>query len=1012
MLAAGAAVVAAATGARAATSDTVQYGPPPAWLAPAPTPTTAAASPNAPLRLIYTDTQTHVGAKLMEVYTGYRLKVLTPQALAAGNITLTWNPSTDEVTVHRVRIIRGDKIIDVLADSKFRVVERESKLDYAMLEGNLTALLQTAGLQVGDELEFAATIRRRSAVLGDHASGEMQLPHSGLPGAYRVRLLWDKSSKLQFRTTPDLGPAVVHDEPGGAHSLTFELRDPSASVLTEGAPERFNVRRHLDFSEFASWAELSHIMAGLFDRAAILDAKSPIHAEADKIRAASADPEARALAALRLVQDRIRYVYIGLNNGAYRPATADETWTRRFGDCKAKTVLLMALLRDLGIQAEPVLVNSKGGDAAGSLPPIPGAFDHVLVRATIAGKSHWLDGTRLNDHSLDAVDSPPFRWALPVRTGVVDLEPVARGPNTRPLHAVVLDMDVRAGFDAPAKVKGEHTYRGDQALAYKLELSGLSPENATNVLKTYWRNQYSGLKPDQVTWRYDDRQALLVLNMTGEMKPDWDGDDAGGHSLDIFGAGFTPEEKLERPAEQDQTAPWAVDYPRYKRWTTIIRLPEARPDWRWTYRAAPVHRKLAGESLWRESRLRDGIMFTTMSRRSYTAEISPEEAKAANDPKPKFDNLISQVYERKIIAAAPQPVPASGRTASAMAYEGLRLMSEKKDAEAAKAFDDALALDPKDTTAIFGKVRLLQSRGDDTGVLAFLDGALRADLPAHVQAVRAQALMHAGRNTAAYAALDALISKHPDDLQLRQAAVEVAAADKDPAPRLRLAEDALKRFPDDTSLLSHRVSALTAQHRYAEALSSADHAVEMEPEDQFLLRNRAQMLLKLGRLEDALADLDEAWRIDPLDDGTIDARAKALFGLGRLDEARASYDDWISRDKRGGALNDRCWNEGLANVLLTEAEADCAAAIKLSPKVYAFWDSYGLIALRIGRWDEAIKRYDEALALNPKSSHSLYGRALAHLRRNEKAAADADFAAANALDSSAGDELNEAGLKP
>src|SRR5207245_7674926 len=40
--------------------------------------------------------------------------------------------------------------------------------------------------------------------------------------------------------------------------------------------------------------------------------------------------------------------------GGLVPASAETTWSRRFGDCKAKTALLLAILHEFGIEAEPV----------------------------------------------------------------------------------------------------------------------------------------------------------------------------------------------------------------------------------------------------------------------------------------------------------------------------------------------------------------------------------------------------------------------------------------------------------------------------------------------------------------------------------------------------------------------------------------------------------------------------------------------------------------------------------
>src|SRR3546814_8269245 len=103
----------------------------------------------------------------------------------------------------------------------------------------------------------------------------------------------------------------------------------------------------------------------------------------------SSDLLDRASAALKLVQRDVRYIYVGLGNGNLTPATAEETCQRRYGDCKGKTALLMALLARLGIEAEAVLANNSGGDEGldGQLPN-PGMCDHVLVRARIRSDEH------------------------------------------------------------------------------------------------------------------------------------------------------------------------------------------------------------------------------------------------------------------------------------------------------------------------------------------------------------------------------------------------------------------------------------------------------------------------------------------------------------------------------------------------------------------------------------------------------------------------------------------------
>ena len=93
-------------------------------------------------------------------------------------------------------------------------------------------------------------------------------------------------------------------------------------------------------------------MAPYYDKAAVLAPSSPLKAEVATIRALSDDPRVQAAAALHLVQQKVRYLYVRANDG-FVPPSVDLTWLRRWGDCKAKTALLVALLRELGITADP-----------------------------------------------------------------------------------------------------------------------------------------------------------------------------------------------------------------------------------------------------------------------------------------------------------------------------------------------------------------------------------------------------------------------------------------------------------------------------------------------------------------------------------------------------------------------------------------------------------------------------------------------------------------------------------
>lgn len=624
-------------------SREVQYGPAPEWVIAPPAPTDGAPPPGAPAQVIYSDTQTRLEADQSETYSAFRIKILTSAGLRMGNMGAVWNPSTDDLIVHQVRIIRGDQIINVLDQASLQVIQRENNLESAMLDGELTASLQTPGLRVGDEIEFSNTVRRRDTTFANRSGSLMQYPLVGSTGAYRFRLLWPEDLPVYWRASPDLGEIRPVSQ-GNVLELLHEVRDPVTAVITEGAPARFNVQRFIQYSRFSDWSDVSRAAWPLFEQALVLAPDSSLREEAAKISAQTADPVKRVEAALRLVQEEVRYFYIGLDGGNYRPASADETWERRFGDCKAKTVLLLALLRELGVESEAVLVSSLGGDGTDQYLPTPLLFDHMLVKVTLESETYWLDGTRPGDRRLAMLPEPAFSWALPLRADNTELEAVVARPSPSPQTIRTTTIDASAGLDAPAKVTYQDILRGDVVYEIRTALSSLTPADADQTVRNYWRERVSG-EILTATWRYDSELDLIVLSMTGEEELDWDGDRREGWSYRLPGAGFSPPARFQRPPEQNQDAPWLTDFPRFSCWVTTMMLPAPAMPWRWDYVAAPVDRRLAGVAYWREASLRGNVMRTVMSRQNFVPEITADEAREANENLANFDNLISFVFQ-------------------------------------------------------------------------------------------------------------------------------------------------------------------------------------------------------------------------------------------------------------------------------------------------------------------------------------------------------------------------------
>ncbi|MFT4054685.1 MAG: DUF3857 domain-containing transglutaminase family protein [Novosphingobium sp.] len=639
-----------------ADSNEVQRGPVPGWAVqsePMPVPTDAAGA----VFIRRQDTEVHLDDKGQLLYNSYRIKILHPNALQLGNLSLVWNPAAGAPVAHVIKIYREGEVIDVLQKASFEILRREDQLEAARLDGNLTAVLRIPDLRVGDELEFGATLRSSDPTLGKKDAGMLILGAEPAPGRYHLRISWEDGDKPSVKMSPDMTPIARQS----ARAIDYSFDNPAALSPPKDAPPRYMWQRVVEYSSFADWPGISRHFAPLFAGAAKLGAGSPLKREAERIMAANPQPLIRASAALKLVQQDIRYIYVGLNGGNLMPASADETWQRRYGDCKAKTALLLALLREMGIEAEAVLVNNSGGDdGMDERLPSPRMFDHVLVRARVDGKSYWLDGT------LPPVSPPgiapvmPYEWVLPLTAQGATIEHLDWKPAARPDEVTLFEIDARAGFDKPARITNTTIKRGIEGLQQELQFSAATPAQ----LLSAFRQQAIGdtwQTIEDVQWRYDQKAQASVLTIVGTGTVDWDDDGDGTRSLALPGGGFNPPEKRLRAAEQNQDLPF-YSKPDFDCRVTTVRLPSTTRPGEWSHKDA-IDTRMFGRSYYRAFEVRDGALRMIRGLRTEEKEIDAATARRDNSRIPRFDNSMAWItYDPASKNAAyeyTKPVPAT-----------------------------------------------------------------------------------------------------------------------------------------------------------------------------------------------------------------------------------------------------------------------------------------------------------------------------------------------------------------
>ena len=832
-----------------------------------------------PAHLIY-DQQHWLNDGVVTSYSDTASRIDNPQMLTEnGTISLNWLPDKGDITIHRVEIVRDGNNIDVLEDAKFDVIRREQGLEQRLLDGELTATLAIPGLQVGDVLRVTHSITVDDQALGD----EMQVLQFLGSEPWKVDFArtivsWPAEEDIYWRAEERAGVAPPVSR-NGINRIEVELPLAEAPDMPNDAPMRYRRPAVLRVGTYADWQKLSRTMEPHFTKAAVLQKDGDIVREARAIMAKTDDPLHRAALATQLVQDEVSYLMNGLDGGNYLPQTASETWEKRYGDCKAKSVLLHALLTEMGIASQTVLVHTRIGDAVPELLPVPGNFDHMIVRAMIDGQDYWLDGTsaatRLNN--IDWI--PPFHYALPLTAQGSDL--VALGQRDQHTPNMVLDVvtDYSAGVDLPALYSLTAKLYGPQGAAFR-QIADQNDEDALRNLGKRMLGREGGGVVSSVVVSYDDLDAVATLHITGVTPTDFEWQDG---RLAVDGEIMpNPGFDASRAKPEWRDIPVATSGPMLMRVTGRMLLPGEGDGFS---REGPhrIDTRFANRQLTITNSL-DGPNYTgSVDVAQFLGEVAPDQLPDAKRSARKFSSQKTKLYapddvqwrweipEAQLVDRS-EPIIAAYDAAIEFADDDDFGPLEQRASflHDTYRFDDALSdldtLVEKNTSAwVLGwRANVLYSLGRTEASLADLERAYELDPTNEIGMVLAERMAYAGQGQAAIDLMYELPVPNEERAYFAGILSIVTGLAGDVDGGLEIMADAVADQPqNETALNSDCWYRGLFDVAIEDALDVCTQAIERASNGANALDSRALVHYRMGDNDAALADLDSALELTP-----------------------------------------------------------------------------------------------------------------------------------------------------
>jgi tetratricopeptide (TPR) repeat protein len=906
-------------------SETPRYEPAPAWVLPAPPIKQGAGLPLFAL----VDQQTRIADGAVWSYRELATRATSADVLARmGTITLNWQPYHGDLIVHRVDIVRDGQHIDVLKTGpKFNVIRRELGLEALEMNGILTATLQVEGLRVGDVLDIAySELVKDPALKGGVQANAAALPEPFKVDFARARLMWPVGSQILWKGYP-IGLKAAESDIAGWHEVDFTLPAPKQPDMPPNAPQRYQPIPAIEASSFADWPAVSAVFAPLYQTQGLITPGSALDQEVAKIRARESDPMRRVAAALSLVQDRIRYFADGMNGGNYVPQSPERTWAAGYGDCKAKTLLLLAMLHALDIEAEPVLANIGQGDLVAVRLPSPEAFNHIFVHAKVAGEDLWLDGTGRGARQEDMGDPPAFYSVLPVRQGGAPLLQLPTKAPARPTRTTTIDIDQSAALDFAAPFTATVVMHGAAADALKSVVAQLDNEHLLSLAEASLGG-VAGPNPAVATQKFDfDPEAgIVTISVTGITRPVWLRQDHAYRLRPLSAlAGFNLNADRARPAWKD--IPVAQGGPDHAVVITHLSLPDGGRGITLEGDGG-MDLDLAGRHYVRKATLAGDLL--TVEERGTS---SGEELPAAELPAIRAKLAASRGRTLRLTTGPDYAPPYEQVSAAARAHKLDRL---------AALYATIIAVKPDDPARYLARALFYELSFQRELALADLDKAVSLDANAATLLRRASLLRDMGQKDKAAADFQAVLGLDPSSkpalTQLGLLQIDAGHKDDALAPINEHLESADEDKPDWESAKAE----LLAQAGDADgAIAAINEALAVKSVSAQFLNQRCWIKGTLDvQLDSALPDCTRAIELSEDNTDALDSRAMVYFRLNRLSEAMADLDAALDRNPmQAGSLYLRAAVERKMGKS-ESADRDAAAARLLSPRIdeeYARW---------------------------------------------------------------------------
>jgi hypothetical protein len=179
--------------------------------------------------------------------------------------------------------------------------------------------------------------------------------------------------------------STVQWQIGDVPRIENEPRRPPYGGIAGGVVFTF-FNDKMPAKSYRNWSDIGTWFTQLSSN--VRDASPALSQKVQELAPANLPLLQRIKALAGFAQHDVRYVAIEVGVGGYRPHTAGDIFSHRYGDCKDKATVLSSMLAQIGVKSYYIIVNATRGVVTKDSPPTPGGFNHMILAIVLPEASY------------------------------------------------------------------------------------------------------------------------------------------------------------------------------------------------------------------------------------------------------------------------------------------------------------------------------------------------------------------------------------------------------------------------------------------------------------------------------------------------------------------------------------------------------------------------------------------------------------------------------------------------